>query len=72
MSLIHQELVLKITRFVITLTFQSVGKIYSTKTSFIEHFQSTIILQKRNLNSFVKNYTYQLLLKIAMFIAFIE
>ena len=70
MSLIHQELMLKITRFVITLTFQSVGKIYSTKTSFIKHFQSTIILRKRNLNFFVN--TYQLLLKIAMFIAFIE
>ena len=70
MSLILQELVLKITRFVITLTFKSVGEIYSTKTSFIEHFQSTIILRKRNLNFFVN--TYQLLLKIAMFIAFIE
>ena len=70
MSLILQELVLKITRFVITLTFKSVGKIYSTKASFIEHFQSTIILRKRNLNFFVN--TYQLLLKIAMFIAFIE
>ena len=70
MSLIHQELVLKITRFVITLTFKTVGKIYSTKTSFAEHFQSTIILQKRNLNFFVN--TYQLLLKIAMFIGFVE
>ena len=70
MSLIHQELVLKITRFVITLTFKPVGKIYSTKTSFVEHFQSTIILRKRNLNFFVN--TYQLLLKIAMFIGFVE
>ena len=70
MSLILQELVLKITRFDITLTFKSVGKIYSTKTSFIEHFQSTIILRKRNLNFFVN--TYQLLLKIAMFIGFVE
>ena len=70
MSLILQELVSKITRFVITLTFKSVDKIYSTKTSFIQHFQSTIILRKRNLNFFVN--TYQLLLKIAMFIAFIE
>ena len=52
MSLIHQELVLKITRFVIALTFKSVGKIYSTKTSFVEHFQGTIILRKRNLNFF--------------------
>lgn len=52
MSLILQEVVLKITRFVITLTFKSVGKIYSTKTSFIEHFQSTIILQKKKFKFF--------------------
>ena len=70
MSLIHQELVLKITRFVIALTFKSVGKIYSTKTSFVEHFQRIIILRKRNLNFFMN--TYKLLLKIAMFIAFLE
>ena len=70
MSLIHQELVLKITRFVIALTFKSVGKIYSTKTSFVEHFQRIIILRKRNLNFFMN--TYKLLLKIAMFTAFIE
>ena len=52
MSLILQELVLKITRFVITLTFKSVGKIYSTKTSFTEHFQSTIILRKKKFKFF--------------------